>query len=295
MKPAGVHGILVIDKPAGITSRDVVNRVAKWLPPGTRLGHAGTLDPLATGVLVVCAGNATRLIEYIQDMDKIYQAELLLGARSDTDDADGQVEAVPVSQPPELAAVTACLNGFVGEIEQAPPRYSAARVSGRRAYDLARAGREFSLKPRGVVIHDIQLLTYDYPNLALEIRCSKGTYIRSLARDVGERLGCGALVRTLRRTAIGQLRLAEALSLDAPGARERCRLLPLAAAVGQLPRIILDGDLLKRLRQGQKLPASQVELAPDEQGELAVTDRQGELVAIAAVQNGRLCPTKVLV
>jgi tRNA pseudouridine55 synthase len=294
MKAAGVHGILIIDKPGGITSRDVVDRVGTWLPPGTRLGHAGTLDPLATGVLVVCAGVATRLIEYIQDMDKTYEAELLLGARSDTDDADGHVEAVAVSQPPDLQTVSASLLGFIGPIEQAPPRYSAARVSGRRAYDLARAGRDFSLEPRRVVIHQIQLLSYRYPALALEIRCSKGTYIRSLARDLGGRLGCGALVRTLRRTATGELGLAEAVSLDTPGAGDRFRLLPVAAAVRQLPQVILHMEVLKRLCQGQKLPVAQVGLTPDHQGDLAVMDDEGELIAIAAVENGRLCPRKVL-
>src|SRR5438128_1036604 len=132
MKAHGVDGILVIDKPAGITSRDVVNRVQRWLPRRTRAGHAGTLDPLATGVLVVCVGLATRLIEYIQEMEKTYEAGLLLGARSDTDDADGPVRQVEVGRPPDVEALTSCLSRFVGTIQQTPPRYSAAHVAGMR-------------------------------------------------------------------------------------------------------------------------------------------------------------------
>src|SRR5205807_6864958 len=122
-----------------------------------------------------------------------YEAGLLLGARSDTDDADGPVRQVEVARPPDVEVVTSCLSRFVGSIEQAPPRYSAAHVAGRRAYELARKGREFALPPRQVVVHAIQVLRYDYPHLNLEVRCGKGTYIRSLARDLGEELGCGAL------------------------------------------------------------------------------------------------------
>jgi tRNA pseudouridine55 synthase len=295
MKTAEIHGILVVDKPAGLTSREVVDRVAGWFPPRTRLGHGGTLDPLATGVLVICAGRATRLIEYIQEMEKTYEAELLLGARSDTDDVDGRVEAVEVSRAPDQNDVAAGVGQFVGAMEQVPPRYSAARVAGRRAYDLARASREFALKPRRVVIHEIQLLFYQYPHLGLKVRCSKGTYIRSLARDLGERLGCGALIELLRRTAIGPLNLESAIPLDRDTASGQPQLLPLSASVAQLPNITLPPDLIRRLCQGQAVrPPTDLDQWCST-GELAVLDESGELLAIAAADSqGRLRPVKVL-
>src|SRR5437588_7324468 len=134
MKPSAYHGLLVLDKPGGLTSRDAVDRALRWFPRGTRLGHTGTLDPLATGVLVLCAGVATRLTQYVQDMAKTYRTCLRLGARSDTDDADGTVTPVPVGRPPERAEVLARLGEFVGALDQVPPAYSAARVTGRRAY-----------------------------------------------------------------------------------------------------------------------------------------------------------------
>src|SRR5712691_4602692 len=147
------HGLLVIDKPPGITSRDAVNRVQGWFPPRTHIGHTGTLDPLATGVLVICVGAATRLAEYVQRMEKVYEVDIQLGARSDTDDAQGNIEhQTGVTTPPDRATVAGCLQEFLGQIEQVPPRFSAARVKGRRAYDLARRGRKVELKPRTVRI-----------------------------------------------------------------------------------------------------------------------------------------------
>src|SRR5207245_2596734 len=147
VKPPLSDGLLVLDKPGGLTSRSAVDRAQQWFPPDTRIGHTGTLDPLATGVLVLCIGVATRLAAYVQRMEKTYRASLRLGARSDTDDIDGSVEAVSVAQPPERERLAACLQGFLGETEQVPPGHSAARVCGRRAYDLARRGHKVSLQP----------------------------------------------------------------------------------------------------------------------------------------------------
>src|SRR5688572_19173855 len=202
MRPS-FDGLLVLDKPAGLTSREGVDRALRWFPRGTRVGHTGTLDPLATGVLVLCVGVATRLTEYVQAMGKTYFTTVRLGARSDTDDADGTVTPVEGARPPGREELERCLGGFVGEIEQVPPAYSAAKVSGARAYDLARRGREVSLAARRVRVDGIDLLRYDYPEADLEVRCGKGTYVRSLARDLGERLGCGGLVQVLRRTRVG--------------------------------------------------------------------------------------------
>jgi tRNA pseudouridine55 synthase len=175
--------LLVIDKPAGMTSRAVVDHAQRWFPPRTRLGHTGTLDPLATGVLVLCVGAATRLAEYIQRMPKTYRAGIALGARSDTDDADGHITPVPDATPPGRAELVETLRGFVGTLDQVPPAFSAAHVDGRRAYDLARRGAEVSLTPRPVTIHVIDLERYEYPHLELNVACGKGTYIRSLARS----------------------------------------------------------------------------------------------------------------
>jgi tRNA pseudouridine55 synthase len=247
------HGLLIVDKPKGITSREAVNRSQSWFPRHTRIGHAGTLDPLATGVLVICVGAATRLIEYVQRMKKIYQARIQLGARSDTDDAEGTIELVDIPRPPEKPVVTRVLETFQGEIEQVPPIYSAAKVAGRRAYKLARTGQDFCLEKRRVMIHALDLQAYNYPWLDIEVACGKGTYIRSLARDLGDHLGCGAFVETLRRTQVGPFVAANAIPLDLHPAEIPGRLLPLSAAVSELPRIVLQDSEILSLRQGQSL------------------------------------------
>jgi tRNA pseudouridine55 synthase len=300
MKAAPVHGLLVIDKPGEMTSRAAVDRALHWFPRGTRLGHTGTLDPLATGVLVLCVGVATRLTEYVQDMAKTYRAGLLLGARSDTDDSDGTVTPSVVERPPERETVSRCLEEFVGEIDQVPPAFSAAKVTGQRAYDLARKGHEVTLKPRRVRIYALHLLSYQYPRLDLEVHCGKGTYIRSLARDLGERLGCGALVECLRRTRVGPFSVSDAVSLDVDAETARTFLLPLAAAVSGLNKVCLDGKAIGRLRCGGTLPlndSSFHNISLTEDGELAVFDPDGKLALIAVVDTRRrlVRPGKVLV
>jgi tRNA pseudouridine55 synthase len=293
------HGLLVLDKPQGITSRDAVDRALRWFPRGTRVGHTGTLDPLATGVLVLCVGAATRLTEYVQDMDKTYRTRLLLGARSDTDDADGAITPVEGARAPEPAEVQERLRAFLGEIEQVPPAYSAARVAGQRAYDLARGGEAVSLRPRRVSVYNIDVLDHAYPHLELEVRCGKGTYVRSLARDLGERLGCGALVETLRRTRIGPFTEAEAVGLDLETEAARARLLPLAAAVAGLPRLTVTAAQAARLRQGQALPLAGTALAQGgvpARDQVAVFDPADALVGVAELRQGRgvLVPAKML-
>ena len=288
-----MHGLLVIDKPAGITSRDAVDRAQHWLPRGTRLGHTGTLDPLATGVLVLCVGNATRLAEYVQRMPKIYRAGIVLGARSDTDDADGTITPSPNIAPPTVAAISNDLHACVGTIEQVPPAYSAAKVTGRRAYALARKGKEVSLAARMVTIHAIDLLRYEFPLLELEVRCGKGTYIRSLARDLGERLGCGGYIQTLRRTRVGCFDVGGALALDADAATAQRSLLPLALAVSELPRRIVTATEAARVRLGQALPLGEFDAMGEE---IALVDAAGELVAVGTIDQPRriIRPGKVL-
>jgi tRNA pseudouridine55 synthase len=292
MTSPAYHGFLVLDKPGGITSRDAVNRAQRWFPRGTKLGHTGTLDPLATGVLVLCVGRGTRLAEYVQAMPKAYRAGILLGARSDTDDADGRVEPLAVTESPTAEDVGRTLDGFVGDIEQVPPAYSAAKLSGSRAYDLARKGREVSLQPRRVSVYAIDVIAYAYPRLEVEVRCGKGTYIRSLARDLGERLGCGGLIETLRRTRVGPFEEGGALKLDADAGAARAALLPLAAAVSDHPHVKLADDDLARLRRGLAVRLSPSALA---EGEVAVFDDEGSLAAVACwqPQAGELRPEKV--
>ncbi len=291
MKAASFHGFLVIDKPGGITSRDAVDRAQRWFPRGTRLGHTGTLDPLATGLLVLAVGDGTRLTEYVQRMEKTYLAGLRLGVRSDTDDFDGTVTPVLGAAVPERAAIENALPRFIGAIDQVPPAYSAAHVAGRRAYDLARRGVDVQLQPRRVHIHALELRAFSHPRLELEVRCGKGTYIRSLARDLGERLGCGACVESLRRTCVGPFEESAALPLNADADEARAQLLPLALGVKDLPCMPVTAPDAARLCRGQAVRA---DTAPDGT-EAAVFDAGGALVAIVAADGGRQWrPVKVL-
>jgi tRNA pseudouridine55 synthase len=277
------NGLVVLDKPPGLTSRDAVDRAARWFPRKTRIGHAGTLDPLATGVLVVAVGRATRLIEYVQAMPKAYRTRVRLGATSDTDDAAGTVTGNPAASPVGEDAVRAALAGFVGAVEQVPPAYSAARVEGRRAYALARRGADVDLAPRPVRIDRIEVREYRWPDLELDVLCGKGTYIRSIARDLGRALGVGGYVTVLRRLRVGPFTVEEAVPLDA----DPPALLPMAAAVSGLPAVRVTAAEVRRLRNGQAVSAAG-------EGETAVLDESGELVAVGRAAGGWLKPEKVL-
>lgn len=240
-----LDGLLIIDKPAGRTSFSVVAQVRRLL--GLRkAGHAGTLDPQATGILVVGTGRATRILRFVEGVDKVYCGTLRLGAATDTDDADGQILATaPV---PELSpdALFALLEPFRGTISQVPPRFSAVKIQGVRAYRRARRQEEFTLKSREVRIHSLDLLSYDSAtgDLSLRVRCSKGTYIRSLARDIGARAGCGGHLRTLRRESIGPFALDRAVPINDATERETLvrALLPLATALSGIATVAGSGE-----------------------------------------------------
>ncbi|MBI2975522.1 MAG: tRNA pseudouridine(55) synthase TruB, partial [Chloroflexi bacterium] len=207
-----MNGLLIVDKPSGPTSHDVVYKVRKWSNE-RRIGHAGTLDPMATGVLVLCMGPATRLAEYLLNGDKRYRAVVRLGQTTDTYDAQGRVlDSRPVDCTPEQ--IESALAAFRGAIEQTPPAFSAIQVNGQRAYDLARRGQAPDLKPRAITIHSLTLVGWSAPDATLEVACSAGTYIRSLAHDLGQALGCGAHLVALRRTAAGQFSVHQAVALD---------------------------------------------------------------------------------
>ncbi len=203
-------GLLVVDKPLGVSSMDVVRRVrraAGW----PKTGHAGTLDPLATGVVICCLGRATRCVERLMGMTKIYETQVDLSAFTTTDDREGPREEVAVATPPGQADLEKALDSFVGHIQQSPPAYSAVHVDGQRAYKLARRGQEVRIAPRQVRVDAIELLGYDWPLAELRITCGRGVYIRSIARDLGRLLGTGGHLAGLRRTAVGGYSLSQAV------------------------------------------------------------------------------------
>ena len=209
-------GFLLIDKPLGLSSAAALNRAKRLLPRGTKIGHAGTLDPLATGVLVAIVGRCTKLCERVMGQPKRYEATITLGATSATDDAEGPIQPKDIAgDPPDRAAVDEVLSRFVGTIEQLPPTFSAMKVGGRRACDRARAGQVVELRPRLVRIDAIAVVAYGWPTLAIAMDCGRGTYVRSVARDVGAALGVGGYLSALRRTRVGPFALDRAATLEA--------------------------------------------------------------------------------
>jgi tRNA pseudouridine55 synthase len=209
-----MDGIINLDKPAGMSSARAVAAVKRLLPRGTRIGHAGTLDPFATGVLLLLVGKATKSCERLMDQPKQYEATVKLGATTATDDPESPEVPSPDARPVPLSQVQAELRKLEGDILQRPPAYSAMKVAGRRAYDLARQGNLVQLEPRPVRVYGIQILAYDWPLLRLRIDCGRGTYVRSLARDLGAALGVGAYLTELRRTRVGAYEAKEAVTLD---------------------------------------------------------------------------------
>lgn len=207
-------GVLNVDKPAGMTSAAVVGRVKRLLPRGTKVGHAGTLDPFATGVLVVLVGKATRLAEQFMSEPKQYEAAVKLGATTETLDPDSPEVIVPEAPVPSREQVETALKQFIGEIRQMPPAYSALKIGGKPAYALARAGKEVKLEPRPVRVYAMELLAYEYPRVDLRIDCGRGTYIRSIARDLGIALGSAGYLTSLRRTRVGPCLAAQAHRLE---------------------------------------------------------------------------------
>ncbi len=257
MPQANISGIANVDKPAGMTSHDVVAAVRR-ASGQRRVGHAGTLDPMATGVLIVCLGEATRVVEYLMAGRKVYEAWVHLGVETDTYDAAGAVVATGAAEQITRAEIEETLSQFVGVIEQVPPMYSAIKSGGQPLYKLARRGIEVEREGRQVEIHEIRVRDWAPPLLHLDITCSKGTYIRSLAHDLGQALGCGGHLARLVRTASGRFTLAEATPLEA--LLESLHqsggvpyLLPLDVALGDYPALILDAEAEARIRHGQQI------------------------------------------
>lgn len=250
-----MDGILIIDKPAGITSHDVVSRVRRILDEG-RVGHAGTLDPLATGVLVLGVGKGTRLLEYLTGQTKHYRGTIRLGVTTTTYDTEGDIVERVDGPWPASEAVESTLARFRGAVEQYPPIYSAIKRDGEPLYEKARRGETVDVEPRDVTIHALELLEYSPPQVVIDVTCSKGTYIRSLAHDIGQELGVGGHLTALRRLASGQFTLDDAVSIDAlaDAARDDRAarlLLPLGAGLDGFPRLDIDSETARRLAHGQ--------------------------------------------
>lgn len=209
-----MNGIILLDKPAGISSAGAVNSVKRVLPRKTKIGHAGTLDPFATGLLVLLVGNATKRCEALMNQPKQYDATVRFGATTETDDPESRPQPVEGASPPTMGFVQEALKRFIGNIEQIPPVYSALKIAGKRACDRVRQGETVEIKPRIVRIHDIALLAYDWPDAKLRIDCGRGTYIRAIARDLGQILGVGAYLTELRRTRSGDFRVEDAVTIE---------------------------------------------------------------------------------
>ncbi|MET0400724.1 MAG: tRNA pseudouridine(55) synthase TruB [Longimicrobiaceae bacterium] len=286
-------GVLAVDKPVGPTSHDAVAAVRRAL--GTRqVGHTGTLDPFASGLLLVCLGPATRLAEYLTPLPKTYRAVMRLGEATDTDDRTGRVVAASDAWR-ELAEarVRAALERQVGEIEQLPPRFSAKKVDGERMYAAARRGEEVERKPSRVVIHRMEVVEVRLPEVEFEVECGSGTYIRAIARDAGEALGVGGHLAELRRTRMGAHSVDAAVPLDALGDAERVLAAALspAEAVAHLPRVEVDAAGAAALGHGRPLPAP----ADAPAGvPLALVAADGALLAIGERTGDRVQPRKVL-
>lgn len=278
---SGISGCAIVDKPAGCTSHDVVDELRKKF--GTqKVGHAGTLDPSATGVLVLGVGKGTKMLQFVTGTDKSYFGELVLGVETDSLDADGVVTATHemTITPDQVAAAAA---NFVGDIEQIPPMVSAVRIDGKRLHELAREGKTVEREPRPVTVHRYKTTPTDDPLVyRIDVKCSSGTYVRSLAADVGTALGGGAHLRNLRRTAVGQFLESEAASVA------DLELLPHTQLLRGLPTLQVDDVVAAQVRNGRSLGPSGGD------GRLAVADESGEILAVYESRDGEFKAVKVL-
>ena len=279
-------GILIVDKPAGWTSQDVVSKLRGVLHE-KRIGHGGTLDPMATGVLPVFVGRATRAVEFFEHADKTYEATLRLGVTTDTQDTTGTVlQTQPINV--DEAALRAVLPRFTGVQQQVPPMYSAVKIGGKKLYELARAGKEIERKPREITVFSIELLDFSNDSTCLRVHCSKGTYIRTLCHDIGAALGCGGCMAALRRVQAGAYSIEEAVTLDeiiahpAPQALLR----PVDSLFADLPRLTLTPAQEKCVRNGAAFSCK------PGAGRCRAYSRDGEFLALCEVTDGTLKTVK---
>ncbi|KVE26091.1 tRNA pseudouridine synthase B [Burkholderia singularis] len=294
-----LDGVLLLDKPVGLSSNDALMR-AKRLYLAKKAGHTGTLDPLASGLLPLCFGEATKFSQDLLDADKTYEATMRLGVRTATGDAEGEVlETRDVRCAP--ADVEAVLARFVGDIVQVPPMYSALKRDGKPLYEYARAGQTVEREGRAVSIRALDMLSCTLPDVTFRVTCSKGTYVRTLAEDLGGALGCGAHLTMLRRTAVGALTLEHAVTLDAlANATQHERdawLRPVDALLSTFPRVKLDAALAERFVHGQRLPLAELAARPDigDGARVRVYDGDDRLLGVARAAHGVLAPQRLVV
>ena len=281
-----MNGIVIIDKPAGWTSQDVVSKLRGVLHT-KRIGHGGTLDPMATGVLPVFVGRGTRAVEFFEHAEKTYEAELRFGITTDTEDITGEVlEEKQVNITRE--ALETALDSFRGEIQQIPPMYSALKINGQKLCDLARKGREVERKPRTITIYALDLLEFDGNTAKLRVRCSKGTYIRTLCKDIGEKLGCGGCMASLRRVTAGAYTLSDAVPLgELVEAEDKEKYLrPVDSMFTEHPAVTLTPNQEKRCRNGNQFSITL------EDGTYRAYGQNGEFLMLAKVEDGVMSTIK---
>ena len=290
-KRAEVNGWLVFDKPVGMTSTNAVGRL-KHLFNAKKAGHAGTLDPLASGLLPIAFGEATKTVPFIQDGEKAYRFKVQWGIQTETDDTEGAT-MLASDHRPDAAAVEALLPSFTGTIMQRPPAYSAIKVNGERAYDRARDGETVELPPRPVTIHSLVMTAFTPEEAVFEARCTKGTYVRAIARDLGQALGCYGHVTALRRTQVGPLLESHAVelpTLEAEGADPMAYLLSVEAGLQSIQHVAVNRDAAAQLRRGQSL----LLLGRDAPvGDMAYATCGGTVVAFGPIEEGALVPHRV--
>ena len=293
-KRRAIHGVLLLNKPRGISSTQALGR-AKWLIGAEQAGHTGTLDPLADGLLPLCFGHATKLANDLLDADKTYVAGIVLGKSTTTGDMEGEV-IFSSSNVITREQWQAILPQFMGEIAQVPPMYSALKKDGKPLYELARAGIEVEREARQITIVSLTTVSFDYPNVLLKVRCSKGTYIRTLAEDMGKALGVGAHLSSLQRTGVGDLDLADAMTLEQleaiPEEARAQALLPLDALLQNCPAIVLPTAQAVRFVQGQRLKTEYADC--DSARIYWQNDGVNVLIGLASVLQNTLSPQKVL-
>lgn len=296
-----MFALLNVYKPVGMSSYDVIRQIKPVVSRKVKIGHAGTLDPLAEGVLIVCLGKATRLVELIQQHPKRYLAEARLGARSTTDDAEGKIEQVEVAVPPSRPDLERVVSAFIGTIQQAPPAFSAVKVDGKRAYEIARESikpglptwqRQADLPARAVTIYQLEIIGYEYPHLRLRLSCSSGTYVRSLVRDIGEKLSTGAYCEKIIREAIGPFEINASVKLTDihPDTIERFLIRPVEVIPPQ-SRVTITPSQACRLRRGLpvRIGESSVQIGldgADFAGMFGAVDDSGNLLAIIRPDEG---------
>lgn len=280
-----LNGVLLVDKPTGRSSFDVIRRVQS-ASGAARVGHSGTLDPMATGLLPLCFGEATKAVPWLMDSRKRYEAVVALGRETNTDDREGEVTAERPVSPLDEATIVAALERFVGEIEQVPPAYSAIRRDGERLYERARRGETVDIPPRPVTVYELRLLARSDTELTLDVVCGKGFYVRALARDLGRELGCGAHLAALRRTATSGFSVENALTLDQlpeDASGWEPLLLTLEDALAHLPRLMLDEERSASVWNGRPIVVASQEIAGGDEDDIRLVSEERGLLAIGRV------------